>query len=186
MGMMIAGLLLFTGIHLMPSLAPGVKQAARKTLGESGYKAVFALAGLAGVALIVFGWRGSVPQYLYMLPPWSRHAGMLLAVLGFLLMGAANYPSRIRLLIRHPQLTGVLLWALAHLVMNGDSRSVLLFGWLAAWSALEIVLISRREGVWIKTEPGSWSREIRGLLISAVVIAVVIYVHPWIAGVPIH
>lgn len=185
MALMIAGLALFTGIHLLPSLAPGLKQGWQGVMGENGYKGMFALLALTGIVLIVFGWRGATPRYVFHLPYWTHHAGMLLSVIGFLLMGAANYPSRIKRLVRHPQLTGVFLWAIAHLVMNGDSRSVLLFSWLALWSLLEIVLISWREGVWIKIEPGSWAVEIRGLVISAVVIVVVLFVHPWIAGVAV-
>ncbi len=186
MALMIAGLLLFTGIHLMPSLAPGAKQAMLGKLGEGGYKGIYSLLALGGIVLIVIGWRSTVPQHVYMLPIWTRHAAMLLAVIGFLLIGASNYASRIRLLVRHPMLTGVFLWALAHPIINGDSRSVLLFGWLGLWALLEILLINRRDGAWEKIEPGSIGLEIRGLIISLVVVGLVIFIHPWIAGVAVR
>ncbi len=62
-----------------------------------------------------------------------------------------------------------MVWATAHLLLNGDSRSVLLFGWLGIWALLEIVFISRREGEWVKKPVPGWSREIRGLAISLVI-----------------
>ncbi len=185
MTLMIAGLLLFTGMHLVPGLAPGLKQGLQGKLGEGGYKGIYSLLAIGGIVLIVLGWRSTTPQHVYMLPMWTRHAAMLLAVIGFLLIGASNYASRIRRLVRHPMLTGVFLWACAHLIINGDSRSVLLFSWLAVWAALEIVIINRREGAWQKIEATSVAGEIRGLVISLVVVGVVIYIHPWLAGVAI-
>ena len=112
--------------------------------------------------------------------------GMLLVVIAFILMGASNYPTRIKQYIRHPQLTGVIVWAFAHLMLNGDSRSVLLFGGMALWAVLEIVFINRREGEWTKTHVPGWGREVRGLVISLVVVVVVVMLHPYIAGVPIR
>ena len=98
---------------------------------------------------------------------------------------AANHPSRIKQYVRHPQLTGVALWAGAHLLLNGDSRSVILFAGMGVWALTEIVLISRREGLWRKPESPSWLIEMRGLLIAVVVFAVFIALHPFITGMPV-
>ena len=110
---------------------------------------------------------------------------MLLVLIAFILFGASNYPTRIKQFIRHPQLTGVAVWAFAHLVLNGDSRSVLLFGTMGLWAILEIVFINRREGKWVKQPSPSWAREIRGLAISLVVFVVVVMLHPYMTGVSI-
>jgi hypothetical protein len=75
---------------------------------------------------------------------------------------------------------------MAHLLLNGDSRSVLLFGWLGVWAVLEIFFINKREGVWVKPDAPAWSREIKGVVISLVVLAVVVFLHPYIAGVPVR
>jgi uncharacterized membrane protein len=169
----------------MPSLSPGLREKSVVSLGQKGYKITFALLILVALVLIVLGWRSTVPVHIYTLPEIVRLIAILLIVMAFLLMGAANYPTRIKQFVRHPQLTGVIFWSTAHLLLNGDSRSVLLFGWLGIWALLEIVLISRREGEWIKAVSPSWSREARGAFISLIVLAVVVFVHPYLAGVPV-
>ena len=182
-----SGVLLWAVVHLLPSLSPGARAAAVSRLGENGYKGVFSLLLVLAVFFMVMGWR-SIEQaaYLYHLPPWARHVGILVVVAGFILMGAANYASRIKRRIRHPQLTGFALWALAHVAMNGDSRSLTLFGGLALWAILEILLINRRDTEWVKPEPVSWGRELTGVFVSLVVVALFVFIHPWIAGVAVR
>jgi uncharacterized membrane protein len=154
-------------------------------LGEKAYKILFTVLMFTSLALMIFGWRSTVPSLLYQLPEFTRHIAMLLVLVAFILFGASNYPTRIKQFIRHPQLTGVVVWALAHLVLNGDSRSVLLFGGMGLWAILEIVFINRREGEWVKQPVPAWAREIRGLAISLVVFVVVVMVHPYMTGVSI-
>ena len=185
MGLMIAGLLIWSLVHLTPSLAPPLKQKLITQLGEKTYKLLFAVLIFTALALIVFGWRSTLPSYLYQLPGFTRHIAMLLVLIAFILFGASNYPTRIKQFIRHPQLTGVIVWAFAHLVLNGDSRSVLLFGSMGVWAILEIVFINRREGEWVKQPVPGWAREVRGLAISLAVFVVVVMLHPYIAGVSI-
>ena len=186
MGLLIAGLVIWSFVHLTPAVAPAVKARWMGALGEKGYKLTFALLILLGLALIIFGWRSAEPTFLYQIPAGARHPVLLLVLVAFILFGASNYPTRIKNFIRHPQLTGVLVWAVAHLLLNGDSRSVVLFGWMGAWALLEIIFINRREGEWVKQPAPAWSREFRGLAISLVVFVVVILIHPYIAGVPIR
>jgi len=186
MKLLIAGLTVWSLVHLVPAVAIPWKQKLTGLLGENGYKLAFTVLILASLALIVFGWRSSVPTTLYVLPPATRSLSFLLILIAFILFGASNYPTRIKSFVRHPQLTGVAIWALAHLLLNGDSRSLLLFGWLGIWALLEIIFINRRDGDWIKPAPPGWVREFRGLAISLVVMVVVIMLHPYFAGVPIH
>jgi uncharacterized membrane protein len=186
MELLISGLLIWSIVHLTPSIKPSVKTKWVGALGATGYKLSFTALILISLALIIFGWRSSVPSFLYQLPGFVRHIATLLVLIAFVLFGAANYPTRIKNFIRHPQLTGVMVWATAHLLLNGDSRSVLMFGWLGVWALLEIIFISRREGEWVKKPAPGWAREITGLVISLVIFAVVVAIHPYIAGVPIR
>lgn len=186
MTFLIAGILLWATVHLVPSLAQPAKQAVTAKLGENGYKGIFTLLLLAALGMIIFGWRSiEQPTYLYTLPLWTRHLGMLLVLIGFILFVASGQPTRIKRYVRHPQLTGLIFWAAAHLLMNGDSRSLVLFAGMLVWAVLEIIFINRRDGQWLKPDAPAVGQEVKILLVSLVVVAVVIFAHPWLAGVAI-
>ena len=147
MTLLICGVLLWAAVHFIPSLGANLKTGLVAKLGDGGYKGIFSLSLVAALALIIMGWRSiDEPTYYYFLPAWSRHVGMLLVLIAFFLFAASNRPTRIRRMVRHPQLTGLITWAAAHLLMNGDSRSIVLFGGLGLWALLEIVFINARDG----------------------------------------
>ena len=79
----------------------------------------------------------------------------------------------------------MLLWACAHLLANGDSRSLLLFGGFACWAVLEMFMISHREGSWQKQEAPSWTVELLGIALALAGIGGIILIHPWMTGMPI-
>ena len=185
MTLLTLGVLLFAGLHLIKSLAPGLRAGLIGKLGDGAYKGLFALLVLGSVALIVLGWRSSIPQYVYTPLPALQHPAMAIILLAFLLMVVSSRPSRLRRVVRHPQLTGVLLWAGAHLLLNGDSRSLVLFGGLGLWALVEIFAINRRDGVWIKDEAPGLGTDVVNLVIAIVVVGVVVAIHPWLAGVSI-
>lgn len=185
MEILIAGLLLFAAVHFIPSKAPSLKAAMVGKLGDGGYKGVFSLLLIAALVLIVYGWRHTTPQHIYALPLAVRSVTSALMLLAFILFVASKPPTRIKRVIRHPQLTSVVVWAIAHLLSNGDSRSLVLFGGLGLWAILEMVFINQREGVWVKPEAPPVAREIILLAIGAVVFGIVIWAHPWLAGVPV-
>lgn len=184
--LLVAGLFLWTVVHLLPSIGVAVKTSLIKRIGKGGYAALFSALIVTSLALIVFGWRSGTPTFLYALPAVVKPISLFLIALAFILLGAANYKTRIKRVVRHPQLTGVIIWAGAHLLLNGDSRSVTLFGWLAIWAVAEIVLINKRDGQTDKPEAPSWSREVLGALVSLVVFTLVIFAHPYIAGLPVR
>lgn len=186
MTLLIAGLLIWSLVHFIPSLANPLKQNLTDRFGPNGYKLVFTALILLSIAFMVFGWRSIEPTLLYMLPYSLKHVFMLLIFIAFILFGASNYPTRIKRYVRHPQLMGVVVWALAHLLLNGDSRSLVLFGGLGIWAILEIILINRREGAWVKQDPPAWTRELRGLAISVVVFVVFAVAHPYFTGVALR
>lgn len=186
MSMLLLGLVLFAVVHLVPAVATGLRGNLIDRLGENGYKGVFSLLLVAGLALIVFGWRGSQPEFIYA-PPVALHLPALaLMILGIYLFIVSGRPSRVKQILRHPQLTGVALWGVAHLLMNGDSRSLALFGGMVLWAIVEMVAINRRDGEWQKPEAPAMSAEIITAAVAAVVVAVLIFVHPWIAGVAVR
>jgi uncharacterized membrane protein len=185
MTMLVLGMLLFATVHFVPSLAPGIKNDAMEKLGEGGYKGIFSLLLFAAFGLMITGWRNTDPMYVYIAPAALHKIAIAILVVAFWVMATTYRNSRLRLLVRHPQLTGVALWGISHLLLNGDSRALVLFGGMTAWSLIEIVAISKREGEWTKNEVPSWGAELVTGIIAAITIGVVVYIHPWLSGVPV-
>jgi len=185
MGMLATGLLLWVVVHLFPSLLPEQRKKLISRIGDKAYQGIFALCILAGLLLIIFGWRSAIPTPVYTPLAELRVPAMLLVVIAFVLLVAASFPStRIKRVIRHPQLSGVLLWAIAHLLMNGDSRSLLLFSVLGVWSLVSMLTINRRDGLWIKPgKPDGWGLDIIIVIVALAVSALAVYFHEYLAGI---
>jgi uncharacterized membrane protein len=183
MVLLIVGLLLWSVPHLMPSVGIGVRKRLIVKLGEGPYSGIVALLILSGIVLIVFGWRSIIPEPVYFPPGYLEPATYVLMFFSLLLFIASGRATRIKQFIRHPQLTGVVLWSVAHLLQAGDDRSILLFGVLALWSVLEMIFINRRDGVWVKAAVPALVEDVKLLVVSAVVYTVAMFAHPYIAGV---
>lgn len=182
---LICGVVLWSIVHFVPSLARSFRQGLIGRMGEGPYKGVFTLLIVTSLVLIVLGWRSTPEDYIYVLPAWSRTAGYLLMVLAFVLFGAAQYKTAIKRVIRHPMLTAVVIWSISHLLTNGTTRALVLFGGLGIWALLEMLLINARESDYTKPEAPGLKTEVRGLVISAVIFAVAMFLHPYFAGVNI-
>jgi uncharacterized membrane protein len=180
--LLILGVLLWSAAHLSKAAAPGVRAGLIGRLGEGPYKGLFALTIVASLVLIVVGWRSTLPSALWHPPAAMRHVTMLLMPFAVILFVSARAPTDIKQFIRHPQLAGVKLWAVAHLLSNGELRSVVLFGGLLAWAVLEVIFINRRDDAWVKPAPVGAAKTLLGVVIGLVLTAVLLYVHPWIAG----
>jgi uncharacterized membrane protein len=79
-------------------------------------------------------------------------------------------------------LTGILLWGIGHLLANGEERSVVLFGGLAAWALVEMLLINRRDGAWSRPEPAPRRNDVLLVAAGIVVYVVVAASHRWLFG----
>ncbi|MDH4048242.1 MAG: NnrU family protein [Gammaproteobacteria bacterium] len=183
MVMLSAGVLLWALVHFIPGRGRSLRQKIVSTIGEKPYKGIFSLCLVAALGLIVFGWRSAVPQTVYLPPSWGGAAAIVLMPLAIYLFGASNARTRVKRLIRHPQLTGIVTWSCAHLLANGDSRSLLLFGGMGLWALLEIVIINRRDRDWIPPQAPPLLAEIRLIAISLVVFLALLFLHPYFAGV---
>ena len=178
------GVLLWAFAHLIKSILPGLRAALVGKLGENPYKGLVALDIVIAIVLMVFGWRSAAIDIWYVPPlAGSPYVTAALVLIAFVLMGAANAPTNIKRFLRHPMLTGVVVWAIAHLLANGDNRSVVLFGGLGVWAALEIVLVSRRDGEWIKPEPVPVAKDVTLIVVGSVLFALVAYFHEFLFGV---
>ncbi len=185
MTLLTVGVLLWAAVHLFPAVGAQARTRIVQRLGEGPFRGLFSLLIILSLVLIVVGWRSSLPEYVYIPPAWGREAAGLLVLAGFILFVAARAPTNIKRVLRHPQLTGVLAWAVGHLLANGESRSLILFGGLAAWSLVEMIAINRRDGAWHKPDRRPVVSDAMTVVIGVVVFALFLFLHRWIAGVPL-
>jgi uncharacterized membrane protein len=186
MTLLIIGVVLWSAAHLFHALAPGLRESLIGRFGEKPWKGAMALLIVVALVLIVMGWKAappvSVDDYLYAPPAWGRHATALLVLIAFVLFGASHGRNNIRRLVRHPQLTAVILWGAGHLLANGETRSVVLFGGLAAWALVSIPLINRREGPRTAPEAAPFKKDVIAVVAGLVVYAVFAGAHQWLFG----
>ena len=192
MWVMLAGLVLFIGAHLVPTRR-GLRAGLLGRLGEGGYKGLFALASLAGFVLIVWGyglWRAEGPALLWDPPFWTRHVVWLLMVPAMILIVAAYAPTgRIKAAVKHPMLTAIKVWAFAHLLANGDAASVVLFGAFLAYAVVDRISMKRRERAGEYAPPVA--RGTTGDIVAVVAglglyVAILLWLHPVLFGVPAY
>ena len=139
MSFLILGLVLFLGAHSVRVFAEGWRTSMRARLGENAYQGLYAVASLVGLVLIVVGYGAArqQPVLLWLPPVWTRHLAALLTVPAFILLVAAYVPgNRIKAKVHHPMVLSVKVWALAHLLVNGNLADVLLFGGFLLWAVL--------------------------------------------------
>ena len=179
---LVLGVLLWSCAHLLPSAGAPVRARAVARLGQA-YQGVFALTILASIGLMVLGWRSTLPTAVYSAPAWGSAGANLLVFVALVLFAASGMASNIKRIIRHPQLTGVATWCVAHLLSNGDLRSLLLFGGLGLWAIAAMLFINRRDGAWERPEPQPPAAEWKPLAAAIVAFALLYLAHPYIAGV---
>ena len=182
MTLLILGLALWWAGHLFPIYAPGARAAAVARLGTGPYKGLFALVALAAIVLMVVGYRQAAFVNLWFPPAWTIHLNNLLMLVSVFLLGARDAKSSARHYIRHPMLWGVAVWAAAHLLVNGDLASVVLFGGLLVWAFVAMAGSNRRDGAWERPPKGDTAGLVRHLVITLAVFAVILGLH-WLLGV---
>ncbi len=177
--LLIAGLALWMGAHFFKRLAPEQRAA----MGDKA-RAPVALSILAGLVLMVIGYRMAEGAFF-----WGRHPAtvginnllMLFSVYLFAVSGAKTALAR---KIRHPQLIAVKTWAVAHLLVNGDVASLILFGGLLAWAVIEVILINRAQPEWTPPAPASMGKEVMAVAITIGAFGLISAIHYWL-GYPV-
>ena len=149
MSLMILGLALFLGAHLVPVFTE-VRAAAVGALGDKPYRGAFALTSLVGFALIIWGYirAGAYAGDFRFAPyPGAIAIAPYVVTLALILFAAANMRGHIRQKLQHPMLIGLILWSGVHLLANGDRRGTVLFGAFLAYGVVDLISAVRRRAV---------------------------------------
>ena len=140
---LIAGLILFFGVHVFSSLRPARARVV-SILGEGPYKGFYALLSLAGFGLIVAG-MGKAPDIELWAPPaWGRYAALGLMPFALILLASAYIPGNVKRVTAHPMLWSITLWAALHVLANGDLAGLLLFGGFGLYALYAMWAQNRR------------------------------------------
>jgi uncharacterized membrane protein len=170
-------------IHFIPATAVNFRAGLVRRLGLPVYKGLFALVAIGALLLIIKGWKTATPEVVFTAPLWGPYVTIALSLLASICFFAPYIDSNVRRLVRHPQLTGVLLWAIGHLLANGEARAVVLFGGFAAWALLEMALLNRRDGAWARPGAVPHTADLRLAIAGIGFFAIFLYLHGWLFGV---
>lgn len=186
---MILGLVLFLAAHTLTTQREA-RGRAIASLGEGTYKILYSLASLAGLAMIIWGfaaYRATGWIDVWYPPKAMKHITVALMLPAVILVVASYIRGRIYATLKHPMLAGIKLWALAHLLANGDLGSMILFGSFLGWAVYDRISLKHR------TDAGGPPIPVGGATndLIAVAVGVVAYLalafafHPVVIGVPV-
>ena len=190
MMVLVVGLILFLGVHLVPT-SPELRDGLKERIGEVPYKVIFSLLSLIGFVVIVLGFHklqlhpGKNPV-LWDPPTWTRHIAVALMLPAMILLVASVIPSRIRTAVRHPMLIAIKTWAFAHLIANGDLGALLLFGSFLAFAVYDRISVKKRgaQGPLGNATPSSPINDVLVVVVGVALYAALLYGgHQWLIGV---
>jgi len=186
---MILGLILFLGVHTLTTQRD-LRARFITSMGEGGYKIFYALVSLAGLALIAWGfaeYRATGWVDVWNPPKAFKHITVALMLPAVILVVASYIRGRIYTTLKHPMLTGVKLWAAAHLLANGDLGSIILFGSFLAWAVFDRISLKRRSDAGAPPIPvGGPGNDLIAIAVGAVAyLALAFAFHPVVIGVPV-
>ncbi|MEH2508182.1 MULTISPECIES: NnrU family protein [unclassified Bradyrhizobium] len=186
---LILGLILFFGVHTLTTQRKLRAQVISAT-GESGYKIGYALASIAGLALIIWGfalYRRTGWIDLWNPPVALKHITTALMLPAVIMVVASYIRGRIYTTLKHPMLTGIKLWAAAHLLANGDLGSILLFGSFLAWAVYDRISLKYRSDAGAPPIPvGGPGNDLIAIAVGLVAyLALAFAFHPVVIGVPV-
>lgn len=186
MTLLIIGLVIFLGVHSLGFLAPGWRQGLIDRFGNQGWQGLAGLVALVGLVLIVWGYGQArvAPVPVFAPPVWTRHLGLLVMLPAFPLFFAAYLPGRIKDAVGHPMLTAVILWALAHLLANGNLADLVLFGAFLVWALADRISLFRRVAPPVQGAPPGNANDLIAIILGlAFYLGFLFWAHAWLFGV---
>ncbi len=188
MALLILGIVLFLGLHLIRVVASGLRTSLIASLGEGGWKITYSIASIVALIVLIYGFGQARDMTPIWSPPfWMSHITILLMLFAMICLIASLLPAGyIAVKTKHPMVLSVKIWALAHLLSNGDGAAILLFAAFLAWGVILRISLKRRERAGeITLRPFvSAKYDLYAIVIGAVVWALIIWkLHAWIIGV---
>jgi uncharacterized membrane protein len=186
--LLILGLILFLGAHVVPTF-PKTRASLRMRFGDGAYKGLFSVVSLIGLVLIVYGFgaarTASWNVVLWTPPVWTKHIAFLLMWPAFILLVAAYIPSHIRDRAKHPMLAAIKIWALAHLIANGDLAGILLFASFLAYGVYDRISVKKRGALGpLGAKRGGIFNDVMVVIVGSFAYAFMLTVgHAWLIGV---
>jgi uncharacterized membrane protein len=188
LAILVLGLIVFLAPHTFTAFRAARQQVVDR-IGSSPYKAIYSVISLIGLVLIGHGfaiYRASGWIEIWSPPAWTRHVAVALVWPAVICVVAAYSPGRIKAVLKHPFLVGVKLWALAHLISNGDLGSIVLFGSLLAWAVFDRISLKHRSDPGAPPIPvGGIGKDTIAVVVGTILYLLLgVYFHPYVIGVP--
>jgi uncharacterized membrane protein len=184
MTLLIIGIIVMIGIHLVPTF-PELRERLVGQLGQNGYRLLFSVVSTLGLVLLIWGFAKAPVVQVWSPPYWTRYVAMVLMLPVFILLIAAYVPGQIKAKVKNPFLDAISTWALAHLIANGDLASIILFGSFLAYSVFDRITLKRRPATGLVTVPETGPARndvisvVGGLLLYVVFL---VWLHPLLIG----
>jgi len=179
----LSAIVIFFALHALP-FNRNIRNTITSQIGEKTYKIVFQLIIVATIALGVWGWNDFPNNYFYEPTTFLKQIHLAIMFPVVYLWIAAEVPNNIKRFVKHPMLTGIILWALGHILANGDLRSLLLFISFLSYSIIAIILEEKRdEPKEVIATPLVYDF---GVLVASVILyCTLVYFHDNLFGMPV-
>jgi uncharacterized membrane protein len=186
---MVAGLAVFLGTHLVTTHRD-LRAALFARYGASAYKVAYSVLSAIGLVLIVYGfsrYRATGWINVWYPPVGMRHLALALMLPATIIFASAYLRGHIWRFMKHPMLVAIKIWALAHLLANGDLGSIILFGSFLVWAVFDRITLKSREDLGGPPIPfGGTRNDVLAVVVGCVAyVALVFAFHPAVIGVPV-
>lgn len=182
--LLILGLAAFFSIHLVPA-APRLRARLVGQFGETGYKGLFSLLSLATLVFLVWTYGQAPLVEIWTPPPWTRLLAMVVMLVALIVLMGAFFPGAIKQRLKHPMLVAIKIWAVVHLLANGDLAAILLFGGFLAYAVVSrIAARGRDEHVPVSSVRAGWRNDLIAVVAGLALYAAFIgFLHEHLIGV---
>jgi uncharacterized membrane protein len=168
MGDLVVAAVIWVGLHLVVS-GTRVRDGLVRRLGERAFYWAFSLASVAAIGFLVHSWRGADTTLLWVAPGWLRWVLVVVMLVAFFFFVAsvsapnptmvgqpsamAEPPRGMVRVTRHPMLWSFALWAVVHMIGNGDTAAQVFFG---AFLVTALAGMPSIDAKLARRDPGSW------------------------------